>query len=643
MTTSIYTKRLNIDADSSDSDLRQRSTMLAENGSDDLIVALGLLAAQRIGNPACSVRQLMDMRTPYAIAKLALGDLDESTSAAIRLFYDLWYRLKIPFACASLQWWYLLSLSLRDQDQAPEDALALASTWIEQLEAVDAAEQPCVFSDLIGLRSGLDPVFITADVSDVTALARAVASDAPLVQMPQRDGRPGRQTLSPARGSMHSVCHDRWPQLGHLSEHVRYAWLDLAPEDRTALLTELEQRVSSLEQVRLSTGSRTLNNAAFAAELKGCMAESPSSWSYLQLTLATLARCWREAGFVMQELNQSLILLPVLMIFMEKRIGDYDAVLGSRSPRQGAVLDVARLLGARRSEIEKSHLRCVSFDGSNWERREFLIRRDALGEHEALPGSLEETLERRFGVHFRGHGGSLASWDEYLEQVLEQGATPTDLICCVPDWAANATDLVVDYAIFTAPQGVKLDRPWELELTEVFCYTAFRHGLDPAQGGVPFDFVGIQNAIGQRMRYNVVKKSQNYALVRRFPAQSFNLPDIAIGEDANHGGHQAGGVRLSCRVPTAIGWRGRTWKGLADVRLNRIDYSAMKVFRPQEVPIAFRYVKWEKGIADATYRRNLLFDGCFCKKIGQLPGVDRVEPDENGGVERNGSATSLRD
>lgn len=297
-----------------------------------------------------------------------------------------------------------------------------------------------------------------------------------------------------------------------------------------------------------------------------------------------------------------------------------------------------------RTAIERDHLRCISFDGSNWERREFLVRRDALIEPEALPSELQETLERRFGVGFAGHGGCLESWDDYLEQILERGATPTDLICCIAEWAANAVDLPVDYAIFTVPQGVKLDRPWELELTEVFCYTAFRGGLDPALGGVPFDFIGIQNAIGQRMRYNVVKKSQNYAIVRRFPAQSFNLPDIAIGEDANHGGHHAGGVRLSCRVPTAIGWRGRTWKGLADVRLNRLHYTSTNEFRPQDLPVAFRYVKWEKGIADAVYRRGLLFDSRYCAKLERTTGesaigamsaagTGRVYPDAGGASE----------
>lgn len=333
MATFIQTDPLHIDTASSDDDLRQRSTMLAADDVDDLIVALGLLASGRLGGGGLTVSKILDLGNPYAIGESLECGRDELQFTSIRLFYDLWYRLKIPFACASLQWWYLLSLSLRDAERTPDQALAVASRWIERLSAVANDEQPRLFVELAGLPGEGDPVFTDADIVDVSGFARAVVDEVPFVPLLRSTVRPGRRTLSPERASTYSLCHDRRCRLGNLSYEALDAWVQLTAEDRTALLIELRQRVACLEQIRLSTGAQTVNNAAFAAELDGCSEASPRSWSYQQLTLATLAWCWREAGFVIQELNQSLIFLPTLMMFMEKRIGDYDAILGTRGPR----------------------------------------------------------------------------------------------------------------------------------------------------------------------------------------------------------------------------------------------------------------------------------------------------------------------
>jgi hypothetical protein len=92
-----------------DADLRQRTAMVFGNGFDDLVVALGLRAAGRIDGAGLSAEELVGMRTPYALAELTGSEPGRVTSDSIRLFYDLWYRLKVPFGRASLQWWYLLS------------------------------------------------------------------------------------------------------------------------------------------------------------------------------------------------------------------------------------------------------------------------------------------------------------------------------------------------------------------------------------------------------------------------------------------------------------------------------------------------------------------------------------------------------
>lgn len=122
----------------------------------------------------------------------------------------------------------------------------------------------------------------------------------------------------------------------------------------------------------------------------------------------------------------------------------------------------------------------------------------------SIPDTLRAQLETAFGSHQDGEGS--AFWQRVLDAAVAAGRTPTDVVAALAEWAANTDSLPADYAIFTAPLGVKLDEPWQLEIDEVFCYVALRRGFDPKQHGVPLDHIGIWNAIGQRMRYNVVRK-----------------------------------------------------------------------------------------------------------------------------------------
>jgi hypothetical protein len=571
-------------ADDTDVEVEHRLKLIRGDAShDDLMVALGLIAAGMV--------ELHDR----AGERLDPGDPASVENALERagdhraFMYDLWYRMKIPFGEAALDSWYVLALALARTGGDLPAALTLHCTVLQRL-AGDEHDASTVFAEEFGLSA---PPVVMRDDTDAEALVSAVLSRSPL------DLRAARPWRVSAR------------------ERARAAWTDMRQEERPVLLFELRQRIEALEQVRFFVDGELLYNKEVAAALRQCTRSDPRGWGDGQLALATIVWMWREAGFCLQELNQSILSLPHVFEFVARRILDYERVLEIPAGEfPDGPLALARMLSGLRVKVERNHLRSLQFDGGNWERREFLVPRSWCAEVLPVPTDLRSRLELAFGAGLSGDGPQL--WAEAVDAALAAGKTPTDVIKELAQWSADDTALPVDYAIYTTPIGVKLDTPWEFMYEDVFSYTAFNSKFDRDSENVPFDPVRICNAIGQRMRYNVVKKAQNYTLLRRFKAQSFNLPDIAIAEDAHHGGHQAAGIRMSCRVPTYINHDGITWKGLADIRLNRTHYTRHLEFRPSDIPLANRYAEWLGWIADATYARGLVFDAKYGKKLTSM-------------------------
>jgi hypothetical protein len=610
-----------------ESDLLARFDIVggATDGGSDFVVLLGLVNAGRAGSAGSepSRRELLCADPALAVDGwgIDVSDFD--------LFQQLWYRLRVPFGTAPLYWWYLVTLALRDPDRPIADAAEALTTLVEQLSVSDAAERAAICSRAPDGRAG-EVVVATGDLLDTDPLVEAVIRDVPLVVVAGEAEiadlrRRGWAVVDHARTAAPVVTHEmsglahtaggREPELADLTARTRAAWTGLDADERTLTLTRLQQRFSALEQLRFCCGGDVSENADIVALIGSCRTVPPPDWSYDQLVYATLALCWERGGFIVQEFNHALLTLPLMAVFLSRRIAEYGAITGRFAELPRDLVDAAGELGRLRAELERTHLRCIQFDGSNWERREFVVAKALRDDFVWIPDSLADLMASRFGVEIADRSGSGAAWDAYLECILGEGRTPTQLMCAVVDWAANDDLLPIDAAIFTVPHGIKLESPWELEIDDVFCYTAFRDGFDPRDHGMPLDLTGMRNAIGQRMRYNVVKKAQNYALVKRFKPQSFNLPDIAVAEDANHAGHRAGGIRLSMRLPTRISYRGDEWKGIADVRCNRGGYHPDNRFRPSDVILGSRYVAWEKGIADATFARGLLFDHRFCVKL----------------------------
>jgi hypothetical protein len=606
---------------------------------DDIVVIFGLVLAGRVPHVDVS-RQLAENDGDL---RLRIGDL--IGSGLIQTddwgkFFQLWYRWKIPFGSASLVWWHLFCLA-RKQSNDMAGAFDLFQDWLEQIEVDDIRRRIDAYSRLtgIGLENGI--VAVRDENTSVDCFVAAAWLNAPLIrvrsveELAQLEEAGVRVLLNDVnrnclvavpvqiaslRGaiahfdSLTALCRGRAPRLDGLAAEMQRAWDEMLPEERTLLLVHLEHRITSLEQVRFSYGDSTIDNDGIALVLKRCRAKDRCEWTRQELCIASVMWIWNEAGFVLQEMNQAEVSLAAVSVFLERRIADYENVVAVTVPANLQLMELAKHLAALRVRTERTHLRCLYFDGGNWERREFLIPREACFPVQELPAPLRSFMKQRFGVEMP-LGISSDVWKCYLGELLDRACTPSDLMIALAEWAANAPDLPIDYAIFTVPLGVKLDEPWELAIDEIFCYTGVREGFDPKQAAIPLPMVGIQNTIGQRMRYNAVKKAQNYALVKRMKPQSFNLPDIAIAEDAHHGGHTASGIRLCARIPMTINYGGSAWKGIADVRLNRAQFSVDHEFGEQELLVGTRYGAWAKAVADEVYARGLLFDRLYCENL----------------------------
>lgn len=605
--------------------LFRRLRMLSDDS--DLIVVSGMAAAGLVDSSVVTRLTTGAERAGRPLDLAAHG----IPAAEFSRFQQLWYHFKVPYARASLVWWYLFCLALgRDGDVT--EALRRMTHWLGAL-GDDVKAALTRIGDVLDLPG--DTVVVTdAETRDLDALTTAVRLGAPFLAVAdipaaKEAGRVvGRMvvTATPAAGSAREPVHPLWlgpvPALRDLPALARAAWQRLPEQERDELLATFERRISSIERVRLLVGETLLDNRGVVAEAAACRKEDVAEWPEQRLVLATLLWCWHQAGFVLQELNQSLLSFPALALFLLRKTREYAARLPDGGPAadlaDGDLIALARHLGTLRTRVEKDYERCLHFDGSNWERREFLLPLSVYRRRQSIPESLCAHLHAELGVEPPGRTGALHEWDRFLELALEAGSSPTRVMQELAHWAANAQDLRVDLAIFTVPLGRKLDEPWTMEFTDLFCYTGFRYGFRPEDFGIAANRVVMYNVIAQRMRYNAVKKAQNYAPVMRFAPQGFNLPDIAVAEDANHGGHAAAGIRLACRLPITIAHHGTDWNGLADVRLNRATYSRENRFRPSDMIVGYRYTQWAKGIADATYRRGLGFDEKWSDKVKDL-------------------------
>jgi hypothetical protein len=326
------------------------------------------------------------------------------------------------------------------------------------------------------------------------------------------------------------------------------------------------------------------------------------------------------------ELNQSDLDFTGLDDFLRRKHARYRALLGDGGDEpERSGFDVAAELADLRRRAEERYVRCFRIDGGSWERREHLlsVRRVRA---DGIPLAFADHVSASVGVTLPDRGGHRERLDGLVERMTDEGINPAQALVADADYVLHDTVLRPDYAVLTAARGLSLDEPWTLELTDVFSYVTLREQRDWRERGVRLADVQIRNAIAQRMRYNVTRRARNYSPQRseRLKAQPFQFPDVASMEDAHHGGHRASGIRCALRAPFLLQAPGDAcWRGLADLRINRVSHSADDRYSLRELPRLIRYSLWCKAIVEATYARGLLLDDAYGRKLAVSAGRDR--------------------
>ncbi|HYS42199.1 MAG TPA: hypothetical protein VEO01_41795, partial [Pseudonocardiaceae bacterium] len=322
-------------------DLLARLDMLTDN--DDLVVVAGMIAAGRI-DPSVLDALITGLPGPVVVADLAQYGI---SGVDFGRFQKLWYHFRVPYARASLAWWHLFCVALGRTDDVIV-AIDLLTQW---LGALAGAGESAVVSaaDLLGF-TGRTVVVTDREGDDLAALVTAVRRQTPLIAVVDvatavRIGRAQGIEVCESGGRTGS---DRSPEapwslwlgapvdLRAVPGNARRAWAELPAADRTELFEALEQRVTSIERVRLLLGETLVDNRGMKELLAQCRTTPVADWPADRLALATLAWCWQVGGFVLQELNQSFVSLPALTVFLTRRIREYADQLAYTGPPPAA-------------------------------------------------------------------------------------------------------------------------------------------------------------------------------------------------------------------------------------------------------------------------------------------------------------------
>ncbi|HEV3001884.1 MAG TPA: hypothetical protein VGW75_14175 [Solirubrobacteraceae bacterium] len=562
---------------------------------------------------------------------------------------ELWYRWQAPRDHVSPMRWYFSALAAA-AGLAPggEEAAELVDRWLQEQEAAAPAERAARVRAILGVDGTAPLVAGCGDPLDALAgIAHAAVRGRPFVWFPDAgalaealaaEGRGEAFVAAPSRAAasvraatgegaeasrgapLAGAAHDGG---GPLAREARDAWAAMEPGERDALLLRLHDAFAILGPVRVRAAGRALDNDSGRELVAACIGAPPAAWSHPQLVWATCLRLWQESAAGFTELNQADLALAELQAFLVHKRARYVRLLGAAEPAAApaSLVELAQAVATLREEVERDHVRCFAIDGGSWERREhFVPLRDVMAG--PVPHEYTEHLERTVGVPLPEGPTEAARFDALVERMAARGVNPAEALVATAHFVVADEALDADYVVVTAARGVKLDRPWTLELTDVMSYTAIRPGCDPGPRGVRLGDVQIRTAISQRMRYNVTRRARNYSPDRdeRLTAQPFQFPDVAAGEDAHHGGHRANGIRLVARAPFVLDLPGgKRWRGLADVRINRVSYKDADRFVFEDLPRLIRRSLWCRAIVEATYARGLCLDERYGNKQVAVP------------------------
>ncbi|MEA2493916.1 MAG: hypothetical protein QOJ29_1827 [Thermoleophilaceae bacterium] len=504
----------------------------------------------------------------------------------------LWYRWLAPDDRVDPMRWYLAGLAAaRHDDQSTISAQVEAG--LRDLAAMPPAQRPGHIAALAG--TGDAPPVLAGETSTDDALDLMLGA--------AREGRPLLWTDGGA------------PRVPH--EEALNAWSALAPAERAALLVELHDRFAVLGPVRIHVVGQALDNESGCEAIMRCREHEPAAWSLGELTFATVLWLWELSAVSFTELNQADVDLIGLERFLVAKHERYGNLVGYPSPPPAHLLELARAVAALRARVERDHVRCFRIDGGTWERREHLLPIAAVAP-DAVPAQLARHVRDMLGVELPASGDWRERWTGLVDRLCDAGVNPAEALVALAEYLLLVEDLRADYAIVTAARGPKLDAPWTLELPDVFSYCALRPGCDWRERGVRLTDVKIRDALCQRMRHNVTRRARNYSPDRdeRLKAQPFQFPDVALMEDAHHGGHRASGIRFAARSPYQLKVPGvGTWRGLADVRINRASYDPGDAYTFAELPAVIRVAWWAKTVVEASLARGVDLDPIYGRKL----------------------------
>ena len=591
------------------------------DGVDDYAVALAIAVARRTLDRWVPVLAEDADALPHAAGTDLHGEVAAGRlfpAEAWRTYQQLWYRWRAPHDMVSPMQWYFAALAGRVHASA-EEISETADGWLQEHEAMAPEMRADHVRAVLGVGSEAPLLAGFGDLpAALRALATAATQERPFAWLNdarevEEAIRADARTRSPA---------DPTGASKRLAARMRDAWCALPESERAAILLHLRDRYATLGPVRVDVVGRPVDNERGVALAEECMARPPRDWTYVQLVFASALWLWDLGDIGFTELNQADVMLTVLDGFLRAKRSRYLELLGRDDDRPPEdLLEVARSVKALRSEVERDHVRCFTIDGGSWERREHFLPLASVAADD-IPDAYATHVRRVLGVELPEGADHRERFAALVDRLIARGTNPAEALVATAQHVLNDPRLQPHYVVVTATRGVRLDEPWTLDLADVFSYVAVRDDFDPSSRAVRLDDHQIRNAIAQRMRYNATCRGRNYSPYRddRLKAQPFQFPDIAIMEDAHHTGHRAAGIRSVARSPFQLRVPGgQTWRGLADLRINRVSYRDQDRYSLADLPLVVRYSLWCKAIVEASYARGQLLDERYCAKQPAAP------------------------
>lgn len=397
-------------------------------------------------------------------------------------------------------------------------------------------------------------------------------------------------------------------------------WNKLSRQQRTELLYLLEERFVVPRPIQLYVGSAQFTNETGVEAIHECLELEPDQWSYEHLVFLTTLWLWELSKIALTELNQTDLSFSLLWdIFLLKWRNYVQLAQLQEISEPVSLFEVASELPYLREQVEQNYIRCMRINGASWERREWFCPKKLLRSND-IPELLSEMFKERLGMPLPDGSDYQKRFATLTKQVMAAGINPAEILTVIADYMVIDPILKADYAIVTSVRGVKLDRPWTIQLPDVLSYTAIRVGYDPGEHSVRLNLGQIRNAISQRMRFNVITRTRNLSPLReeRMQAQSYQNPDICIMEDAHHNGHRANGVRFVARAPfmlnLPVNGEIQNMRGLADLRVNRASYRDEDQFTPEDLIHLLSMSRWVQTIVETTLADGVLLDEKYCAK-----------------------------